>query len=86
MLSNKKEGSSGNDTLSSGNGPISVPTSQGNSSQFKCYHNGCDFNTKDEQEYQSHGILKNPENPLLYPSKAEIEHYGLEAQGKEWEK
>jgi len=42
--------------------------------------------TRRTNENISHGILKHPKNPLLYPSKAEIEHYGLEAQGKEWEK
>jgi|GEM_PF-960615 len=81
--SDKKESSS--DTLFSGNGPISVPTSQGNGSIFKCYHRDCDFTVDNEKEYVKHGVSKHPKNPLLYPSKAEIEHYGLEAQGKEWE-
>jgi hypothetical protein len=56
-----------------------------NSDQFKCYHPGCNFHTENEGDYRKHGVQKHPNNPLLYPSKAEIEHYGLEAQGKEWE-
>jgi hypothetical protein len=55
-------------------------------SSFSCYHNGCDFHTDNEQIYQSHGATKHTKNPLLYPSKAEIEKYGLQAQGKNWEK
>jgi hypothetical protein len=52
---------------------------------FTCYHKGCDFQTKDEKEYSRHGIAKHLKNPLLFPSKFEIEKYGLQAQGKEWE-
>ena len=59
--------------------------SSSNSYRFKCYHNGCNFYTENERDYRKHGVQKHPNNPLLYPSKAEIEHYGLEAQGKEWE-
>jgi hypothetical protein len=54
--------------------------------QYTCYHSRCDFHTDSEQAYQSHGALKHPKNPLLYPSKAEIEKYGLQAQGKDWER
>jgi hypothetical protein len=59
--------------------------SSSNSDQFKCYHPGCNFHTENERNYRKHGVQKHPSNPLLYPSKAEIEKYGLEAQGKEWE-
>jgi hypothetical protein len=52
---------------------------------YNCYHNGCSFSTDIELEYQSHGVLNHSSNPLLYPSKAEIEQYGLKPQGKEWE-
>jgi hypothetical protein len=50
---------------------------------YSCYHNGCNFSTENELDYQSHGALKHPKNPLLYPSKTEIQHYGLKPQGKE---
>lgn len=60
--------------------------SKGNSSLFKCYHPGCDFLTDDVGEYEKHGALNHIENPLLYPSDAECEKYGLKRQGKEWEK
>jgi hypothetical protein len=65
---------------------ISVPTSHGNIGPFKCYHTNCDFQTEDELDYQNHGALKHLKNPLLYPSKAEIEKYGLQPQGKQWER
>ena len=58
---------------------------QGNSYSFKCYYPGCEFKTDSEREYEKHGALKHLENPLLYPSKYEIEKYGLTPQGKEWE-
>lgn len=54
-------------------------------SLFSCYHKDCRFQTYDEKEYQKHGALKHFKNPLLYPSKAEIEKFGLEPQGKSWE-
>ncbi|HEU4447780.1 MAG TPA: hypothetical protein VFR94_24115 [Nitrososphaeraceae archaeon] len=54
-------------------------------SPYCCYHNGCDFQTDDEREYRRHGVAKHLKNPLLFPSKYEIEKYGLQAQGKEWE-
>jgi hypothetical protein len=55
---------------------------------FTCYY--CEkvgniFSTNSESEYKKHGGNKHTKNPLLYPSKAEIEHYGLKPQGKEWE-
>jgi hypothetical protein len=53
--------------------------------QFKCYHRGCHFHTNDEREYRRHGAVKHVSNPLLFPSKAEIEKYGLQAQRKDWE-
>jgi hypothetical protein len=52
---------------------------------YKCYHPNCLFTTKDQKEYERHGALKHPSNPLLYPSKFEIKKYGLTPQGKEWE-
>jgi hypothetical protein len=55
------------------------------SSSFRCYHNGCNFQTEDEREYRRHGTAKHLKNPLLFPSKFEIEKYGLQAQGKDWE-
>jgi hypothetical protein len=58
---------------------------QGNSYSFKCYYPGCEFQTDSEREYQKHGASKHLENPLLYPSRYEIEKYGLKKQGKEWE-
>jgi hypothetical protein len=54
-------------------------------SPFKCYHPDCDFHTNNEQDYEKHGVLNHQKNPLLYPSKAEIEKYGLEPQGRNWE-
>jgi hypothetical protein len=53
---------------------------------YSCYHDGCDFHTSSERDYQSHGALKHPKNPLLYPTMAEIKQYGLKPQDKEWEK
>jgi len=55
------------------------------SPNYKCYHLNCKFNTDDQKEYERHGALKHLENPLLYPSRYEIEKYGLTPQGKEWE-
>jgi hypothetical protein len=52
---------------------------------FSCYHKNCEFHTDDEREYRRHGALNHPKNPLLYPSKFELEKYGLTPQGKEWE-
>jgi hypothetical protein len=53
---------------------------------YSCYHNDCGFHTDNEEDYRSHGATKHVKNPLLYPCKAEIEKYGLQAQGKSWEK
>jgi hypothetical protein len=52
---------------------------------FSCYHKNCKFHTGDEAEYRRHGALNHHKNPLLFPSKFEIEKYGLTPQGKEWE-
>jgi hypothetical protein len=52
---------------------------------YKCYHSNCEFTTEDQLEYERHGALKHPDNPLLYPSRYEIGKYGLKLQGKEWE-
>lgn len=82
---NIKENFGENSISCIGNRPISVPTSQGNRNPFKCYHRGCEFETDEEQEYRRHGAAKHLKNPLLYPSKAELERYGLQSQGKSWE-
>jgi hypothetical protein len=52
---------------------------------YSCYHNGCDFHTNDEKYYQRHAAQKHPGIPVLYPTKAELEKYGLKPQGKSWE-
>jgi hypothetical protein len=52
---------------------------------YSCYHVKCNFHTEDEREYRRHGAQKHTKNPLLYPSKTEIEKYSLTPQGKEWE-
>jgi hypothetical protein len=54
-------------------------------STYSCYHKNCNFHTDDEQEYRRHGAQNHHKNPLLFPSKFEIEKYGLTPQGKEWE-
>jgi hypothetical protein len=63
----------------------SLPEPRGLFHNFKCYHPNCKFTTDDQKEYERHGGLKHLENPLLYPSRYEIEKYGLKPQGKEWE-
>jgi hypothetical protein len=66
--------------------PRYIPGSkEGNGSMFECYHIGCEFQTYNKLEYEKHGAQKHHKNPLLYPAKAEIEKYGLNPQGKEWE-
>jgi hypothetical protein len=52
---------------------------------FSCYHQNCNFHTNDEREYRRHGAQNHHKNPLLFPSKFEMEKYGLTPQGKEWE-
>lgn len=64
-----EEGKGKKNTYHAENRPISVPTSQENSSPFKCYHTGCIFNTDDEEEYHMNGAQRHLKNPLLYPSK-----------------
>ena len=61
------------------------PTQRTRPSSYSCYHIGCNYHTDNEQEYRNHGGNKHTKNPLLFPSKFEIEKYGLKAQGKEWE-
>jgi hypothetical protein len=65
--------------------PPQMPSLPSQLSPYCCYHSGCDFQTDDEYEYRRHGTAKHLKNPLLFPSKFEIEKYGLQAQGKEWE-
>jgi hypothetical protein len=52
---------------------------------YSCYHNGCDFSTEYESEYRRHWHQKHTGVPILYPTKFEIEKYGLKPQHKEWE-
>ena len=52
---------------------------------YSCYHNGCDFHTNDEKDYHRHAVQKHTGIPVLYPTKAELEKYGLKPQGKSWE-
>ena len=51
---------------------------------YSCYHNGCYFHAKNEKDYHIHA-QKHTGIPMLYPTKAELEKYGLQAQGKDWE-
>ena len=68
-----------------------LPRPEGNGSSFRCYHNGCkcghtcDFQTDNKEYYERHGALRHRNNPLLYPTKAEIEQDQLKPQGKDWE-
>jgi hypothetical protein len=52
---------------------------------YQCYHNDCDFQTKDEPEYRRHWGQKHKGIPVLYPTKIELKKYGLKPQGKSWE-
>jgi hypothetical protein len=52
---------------------------------FSCYHKNCNFHTDAEREYRRHGAQNHHKNPLLFPSRFEIEKYGLTPLGKEWE-
>jgi hypothetical protein len=52
---------------------------------YSCYHNGCDFHTNDEKDYHRHAAQKHTGIPVLYPTKTELERYGLKPQGKSWE-
>ena len=87
--SDGKEPDSNNDTLHMENGPNSVPTSQDNGRLFSCYHPACDFHTDNKLDYENmiarHWEQKHTGVPLLYPTKTEIEKYGLNPQGKSWE-
>lgn len=60
-------------------------TNDSNNVPYRCYHNGCDFHTNDEKDYHRHAAQKHTGIPVLYPTKAELEKYGLQAQGKDWE-
>ena len=57
----------------------------GGSFLFECYHSGCDFHTNDEKDYHRHAAQKHAGIPVLYPTRAELEKYGLKPQGKSWE-
>jgi hypothetical protein len=89
LKSKGKQGNDASNALYPENRSISVPSSQ-NDGLFRCYHNGCkcnhscNFETDNIEDYEKHGV-KHLGNPLLYPSKAEMERYGLKPQRKEWE-
>src|SRR5215207_7165238 len=83
---NKEGGDSGDSgiifSIEVGNGMV-VAKEQLLHYMFKCYH--CvDFQTNNKDYYEHHITIHHFRLPA-YPSKAEIEQYGLEAQGKEWE-
>lgn len=88
-ISKGKQGNDNPNPIYSEDMSISVPLSQ-NDRLFRCYHNGCkcnhncNFQTDNKDYYEKHGV-EHLGNPLLYPSKAEMERYGLKPQGKEWE-
>jgi hypothetical protein len=52
-------------------------------SQFKCYHCG-QFESNTEKEYRRHITFNHFKKPM-FPSKTELEKYGLKSQGKSWE-
>ena len=52
---------------------------------FSCYHKDCNFHTNSEPDYEGHWSQKHSGIPVLYPTKTELEKYGLKAQGKDWE-
>ena len=52
---------------------------------YSCYHNNCEFNTNVKEDYEKHGVQRHIDNPLLYPSKADIERHNLKPQRKSWE-
>jgi len=78
------EGISGEAFLQDPSHP-SPPSASPQLPAFSCYHKNCEFHTEDEREYRRHGAINHSKNPLLYPTKFEIEKYGLTPQGKEWE-
>jgi hypothetical protein len=52
---------------------------------YSCYHKDCNFQTDSEQDYERHWGQKHNGIPKLFPAKTELEKYGLQAQGKDWE-
>jgi hypothetical protein len=58
---------------------------EGGTPLYSCYHNGCDYRANDEKDYHIHAAQKHTGIPVLYPTKAELEKYGLKPQGKSWE-
>ena len=61
----------------------SHPSHPSPSFQYKCYH--CDnFQTNNRDFYEHHGSREHFTKPI-FPTKTEIEKYGLKPQGKEWE-
>jgi len=49
-----------------------------------CYYCEECFDGIGKQGYEKHVLNKHPEKPC-YPGLADIEHYGLKRQGKDWE-
>jgi hypothetical protein len=60
-------------------------TNDSNNVSYRCYHNGCNFHTDDEKDYHRHAAQKHRGIPVLYPTKADLEKYGLKPHGKRWE-
>ena len=52
---------------------------------YSCYHKDCTFQTNIEPDYERHWGQKHTGIPVLYPTKTEIEKYGLKPQAKSWE-
>jgi hypothetical protein len=51
--------------------------------RFECYY--CDtFQTDIKKDYESHVLLRHPGKPC-YPSKADLDKFGLDLKGKDWE-
>ena len=54
-----------------------------NKKKYECYY--CDkLDTDDEEVYKKHGVLVHPGKPA-YPSKTDLEKYGLDPQHKHCE-
>jgi hypothetical protein len=51
--------------------------------RFECYY--CNtFRTDIRKDYESHVLLRHPGKPC-YPSKADLDKFGLDVKRKEWE-
>jgi hypothetical protein len=69
-------------SIEGGNGPV-IAKEQLLHYMFKCYH-CADFQTNNKDYYEHHIIIHHFRLPA-YPTKADLEQYGLKPQGKEWE-